>query len=211
MISDPIRTEAYVRALRDAIRPGATVVEIGTGVGYFAIVACRAGCRASGRDRAGPGHPRRVRAGHPERQCRPHPVHPGPLRRGCPWSPPTCSCRTCAACLRSTGRTFPSVVDARRRLLKPEGALIPERDTMWVALTGAPSPDAVGPTDSESVDLGPLDRAIAKQLVEDEPECQGSPDQGPPLAHDRLQDRDWGGRRRSCGLGGRAERLGARP
>ena len=39
MLVDPVRTEAYVRALEAAIRPGATVVEIGTGVGYFAIVA----------------------------------------------------------------------------------------------------------------------------------------------------------------------------
>ena len=160
MISDPIRTEAYVRALRDAIRPGATVVEIGTGVGYFAIVACRAGAE-------------QVVAIEPDPAI--HVASELATLNGCAdriqfiqdlltrvsLEPADVLVSDLRGVLPLYGSHISSVVDARRRLLKPEGALIPERDTMWVALTGAPSPDAVGPTDSESVDLGPLDRAIA--------------------------------------------------
>ena len=43
MIGDVKRTDAYVRALQAAIRPGDSVVEIGTGNGYFAIIAAKLG------------------------------------------------------------------------------------------------------------------------------------------------------------------------
>ena len=43
MLSDPIRVEAYEAALREAITPGCTVLEIGTGPGFFAVLACRMG------------------------------------------------------------------------------------------------------------------------------------------------------------------------
>lgn len=43
MIEDPVRTPAYLAAMRAMIRPGDHVLEIGTGVGFFAIEACRLG------------------------------------------------------------------------------------------------------------------------------------------------------------------------
>jgi hypothetical protein len=45
MIADAVRTDAYAAALRDAVRPGSVVVDIGTGPGLFAILACRFGAR----------------------------------------------------------------------------------------------------------------------------------------------------------------------
>ena len=160
MITDPVRAEAYVSALKAAVRPGATVVEIGTGVRYFAIVACRAGAE-------------RVVAIEPDPAI--HLAAELARLNGCgdrirfiqdlssrvSLEPADVLVSDLRGVLSLYGSHIPSVVDARRRLLKPEGALIPERDTMWVALAGAPSPsDIVGPTDSESVELGPLDRAI---------------------------------------------------
>ena len=137
------------------------MVEIGTGVGYFAIVACRAGAA-------------RVVTIEPDPAI--HVAAELASLNGCAdrirfiqdlssrvsLEPADVLVSDLRGVLSPYGSHIPSVVDARRRLLKPEGALIPERDTMWVALAGAPSSSAsTPPADAEPVDLGPLDRAIA--------------------------------------------------
>src|ERR1700750_1179367 len=43
MIADGPRVNAYVAALRQAIKPGSVVVELGTGPGLFALGACQLG------------------------------------------------------------------------------------------------------------------------------------------------------------------------
>lgn len=43
MVDDPRRTSAYLAALRDTVRPGDHVLEIGTGFGFFAVHAALAG------------------------------------------------------------------------------------------------------------------------------------------------------------------------
>jgi SAM-dependent methyltransferase len=45
MIGDRARTEAYAEALRRTVRPGSAVLDIGTGAGILALLACRAGAR----------------------------------------------------------------------------------------------------------------------------------------------------------------------
>jgi protein arginine N-methyltransferase 1 len=45
MIADHGRMDAFVRALGRAVKPGAVVVDIGTGTGIFALLACRFGAR----------------------------------------------------------------------------------------------------------------------------------------------------------------------
>ena len=41
MIVDPVRMDRYVRALEQAVRPDAVVVDIGTGTGIFALLSSR--------------------------------------------------------------------------------------------------------------------------------------------------------------------------
>src|SRR5437016_2740198 len=43
MIADEGRTSAYARALDLRIAPGSVVMDLGTGPGLFALLACRAG------------------------------------------------------------------------------------------------------------------------------------------------------------------------
>ena len=45
MVSDKIRTDAYAQALQQLIKPGDVVVDIGTGPGILALLACRFGAR----------------------------------------------------------------------------------------------------------------------------------------------------------------------
>jgi type I protein arginine methyltransferase len=45
MISDPVRVRAYERALRQTVKPGIVVLEIGTGAGIMAILACQLGAK----------------------------------------------------------------------------------------------------------------------------------------------------------------------
>ena len=45
MLADTVRSAAYIAAIGAAVRPGDVVVEIGTGVGFFAVAAARAGAR----------------------------------------------------------------------------------------------------------------------------------------------------------------------
>lgn len=45
MLNDEARTSAFVTAVRDAVRPGDVVVEVGTGSGVLAVTAAKAGAR----------------------------------------------------------------------------------------------------------------------------------------------------------------------
>src|SRR5689334_22429068 len=45
MIADTVRMDAFVAALRGAITPGSVLVDIGTGTGIFALLACSLGAR----------------------------------------------------------------------------------------------------------------------------------------------------------------------
>src|SRR5579864_6216059 len=45
MMFDQPRMQAYVSALERAVRPGSVVLDIGTGTGVFALLACRFGAR----------------------------------------------------------------------------------------------------------------------------------------------------------------------
>jgi len=45
MIADTVRTGAYAEALRRAVKAGSVVLDIGTGTGIWALLACKFGAR----------------------------------------------------------------------------------------------------------------------------------------------------------------------
>lgn len=139
MFADPERTNAYLSAITKVVRPGDVVVEIGTGVGYFAVAACRAGARVVYAIESEPsivlanhvirenGCDDRVRciAGDANRITLPERgnVLLSDLRGVLP--------------MRADG--IPTLVNARERMLVPGARLIPERDIIHAAPCAAPA------------------------------------------------------------------------
>lgn len=164
MIADHVRIEAYAQALRLVVRPGSVVADLGTGTGIMAFLACQCGARrvfaiepdnsiqvarelarANGfADRVEFFQDLSTRVTLPE----PADVIVSDLRGMLPWFQ----------------RHIPAIVDARKRLLRPGGTLIPLRDTMWAALVEAPEPygKLVEPWDNK--DYG-LDLRAARHIV----------------------------------------------
>jgi protein arginine N-methyltransferase 1 len=138
MIADPVRMDAYARAIQSTLKPGMTVLDIGTGTGIFAMLACRAGARRVyavdpseavqlGREiaRANGMDDRIVFIQGLSSEIElPEPVD------------------LIVSDLRGILPFFSShlsdIIDARNRFLAPDGQMIPRLDSLWGALAEAP-------------------------------------------------------------------------
>jgi type I protein arginine methyltransferase len=134
MIADSVRIGPYTQAIEAAVRPGGVVVDLGSGPGFFALVACRAGARRVyaidlaeivqfGRHFATAnsfadrieflwGDSRQIQL--PERAD----VIVSDIRGALPFS----------------GHAMVSLEDARQRFLAEGGTMIPQRDTLYAAI-----------------------------------------------------------------------------
>ncbi|UCE84701.1 MAG: 50S ribosomal protein L11 methyltransferase, partial [Deltaproteobacteria bacterium] len=133
MIADAVRMDAYARALRDAVREDSVVLDVGTGTGIFALLACRFGARrvyaiepgdaieVAREVAAANGYAERIQfiqdraedVKLPERAD----VIVSDLRGALPF----------------LGGHLQTIADVRERLLAPGGQLIPLRDEVWAA------------------------------------------------------------------------------
>lgn len=164
MIDDQIRVEAYLEAMSRTIKTGDVVVELGTGIGFFAVMACRMGAR-------------RVYAIEPNdaiqvarelaaaNGCADRIEFIQDLSTNITLPEPTdVMISDLRGVLPLFGQHIPSIVDARQRLLKPEGALIPRRDVLCAAVVE--SPDlyrhqlAMPDSDKHDFDWQPVRRII---------------------------------------------------
>jgi protein arginine N-methyltransferase 1 len=138
MIADRNRTEAYMQALRVAIRPGAVVMDIGTGPGIMAGLACQLGASRVyaiepyeiiqvAREIAAANHCTDKIVFFEDLSSRVEiPVRADVI----------------VSDLRGVLPLFeshiPSIVDARRRFLAPGGTLIARKDRICAAVVEAP-------------------------------------------------------------------------
>ena len=138
MISDRVRLDAYAEALRRAVKPGSVVLDIGTGIGFFAVLACRFGAR-------------RVHALEPADVI--EVARAIAAANGCAeriefiqeMSTKVSLTERADVVVTDLRGVLPlfrqsvaSVIDARQRLLAPGGCLIPQRDTLWAAAVAVP-------------------------------------------------------------------------
>jgi type I protein arginine methyltransferase len=134
MIADQARMEAYHKALQQVVKPGSVVLDIGTGTGIMALLACQCGARRVYAIEPGDviqvarelavanGYGERIefiqalstQVTLPERAD----VIVSDLR----------------GVLSLFQRIIPSLVDARRRFLAPGGVMVAERDTLWASV-----------------------------------------------------------------------------
>jgi protein arginine N-methyltransferase 1 len=135
MISDATRTSAYAEALRQAITPGCVVLDIGTGVGIWALLACRLG---AGRvyaietsDVIEVARANAVANGYADRISFLQGASTGlelPERVDVVVA-------DLHGALPLFEESLASIIDARRRFMVPSGHVIPARETMWVAVS----------------------------------------------------------------------------
>lgn len=155
MLADASRMDAYTAALRQTVTPESVVMDLGSGPGFFALLACKLGAR-----RVYAVEPasvisvaREIAAANalsdrieffeslsteitlPE----PANIIVSDLRGVLPWFQ----------------QHIPSIADARKRLLARDGVLIPRRDILWAAVIEAPEQydELVGPWKKNGFDL----------------------------------------------------------
>jgi type I protein arginine methyltransferase len=144
LISDRVRTGSYAEALRQIVKPGSVVLDIGTGPGIFAILACQLGAS-------------RVFA-----------LEMQEIIQVARENAAVNFCADGTACtdriefiedfstnvtlstqvdviisdlhgaVSLYGRHIPSIADARRRFLRSGGVLIPRQETLWGAVVETP-------------------------------------------------------------------------
>ena len=138
MLADRVRVEAYAQALRKAVRPGCVVLEIGTGPGLFAVLACQLGASRVYAVEADPiiQVAREIAAAN---GCadRIEFIEDLSTRITLPVQA-SLILSDLRGVLPYLQHHLPSVADARRRFLAPGGTLIPRRDTVWVAVAETP-------------------------------------------------------------------------
>ena len=137
MVADRVRMQAYSEALRRTVKPGSVVMDLGTGPGIFAVLACELGAS-------------RVIAVEPDsivqvarevaisNQCsdKIEFIEKRSRRLELPIQADVIV-SDMRGVLPLLGENIPSIVDARQRFLAPGGVLIGRKDVVWVALIEA--------------------------------------------------------------------------
>jgi protein arginine N-methyltransferase 1 len=138
MIADRVRMDAYEAALERTVRPGSVVLDIGTGTGLMALIACRLGARrVYAVDPGDSIHLARAVARSAGVADRVEFIQDISTRVDLPER-----ADVVVSDLRGVLPLFQqhvrSIADARERLLAPGGVLVGVRDTVYAAPIEAP-------------------------------------------------------------------------
>ncbi len=217
MMQDQVRMGAYLAALGRAVRPGCSVLDIGTGTGVFALAACRLGAgKVYAVEPLDAIHAARQIAADNGLGERIEFIRASSFDIRLPV-PVDLIVSDMRGTLPLFGDHIPAIIDARRRLLAHGGTLIPSRDRLWAAPVTLPDWYA------ETVDAfaaAPLDLNLATMRTAavnsthrlsfggdallGEPRCWADLDYARIEAADVRADLDWtldaGGRVHGIGL-----------
>jgi type I protein arginine methyltransferase len=167
MINDAKRMAAYTAALRQALRPGDIVADIGAGAGIFALLACQMGASHVYAIEPAPAvHVGREIAAQNGFADRITFLQTLSTQVTLPQLADVII-SDLRDILPLHGRHLPAIQDARQRLLAPGGLLIPQRDDIWAAVVHAP--DMYQSYDSPWVDNAyGLDMSAARRILTNE-------------------------------------------
>ncbi len=140
MFADHARTTAYLAAIERAVHPGNVVVEIGTGVGFFAVAACRAGARRVYAIEMNPAVELAERVAADNGCADRITFIQNDSRRVSLPELGDVLVSDLRGILPPYESHFETLVDARRRLVRSNATIVPLRDTMYAAPCVAPAP-----------------------------------------------------------------------
>lgn len=134
MVACEPRTRPYVQALKRYVKPRSTVIDIGAGTGFFSLLACQYGAsrviaiepndeiqlaKEAAKDN---GYDDRIE------------FYKGFSQDYAMDAKADIIISDLRGAMPLYGAHIPAIIDARQRLLKPQGTLIPKRDVIHVAL-----------------------------------------------------------------------------
>jgi protein arginine N-methyltransferase 1 len=138
MVADKVRTDAYAQALKQQIKTGDVVADIGTGTGILALLACRFGARrVYAFEPSGIIELAREIAAANGFADRIDFIPKMSTESSLP-EPVNAIVSDVHGILPFFGEGLVSLIDARQRFLAPGGRMIPRSDTLWIAGISAP-------------------------------------------------------------------------
>ena len=138
MIADEKRTDAYVAALQRAITADTVVLDIGTGTGIFAMLACRFGARHVYAVEPGDEIHVARKIAHENGYADRITFIQGLSTRVTLPERANVVISDLHGVLPYFQVHLPSIMDARQRHLAAGGILIPQQDILWAAVVSAP-------------------------------------------------------------------------
>ena len=138
LLADTVRTEAFIQAIERVVKPGQVVVDLGSGSGILALACARAGAArvyAIESDKIITLAQQAARAnGLAERIVF---IHQDSRQVNLPEKVDAIVSE-CLGLMGLGGTMVPDVVDLARRYLKPDGRLIPQAITLFIAPIESP-------------------------------------------------------------------------
>ena len=163
MLADDTRASAYAAAIRAVVRPGDRVLDVGAGFGFFSALAARAGAAHVDAVETNPAvhlGPRLAQANGCADRIAFHHVDVERLELPQKADIIISDLRGPTPFAR---RSLATMIDARRRLLRDGGIVVPLSDTMFVAPCRLPDTvrrDLYAAFGREGLDTSPVERIV---------------------------------------------------